>query len=162
MSLEWGDSTRMASHCNLTGWKDLKQKITDMAGNSHQRVAWLSDCAADGSSNGRSITADAVEGGFLLLLLLSISTISERNISACSVSLVNQAYHQVRKQGNPSLYNSRPTDRLHCLHSVAEHRQCKMYRMISPQLMTNFSLSNWNWNTYLLNIWTLCALVMHY
>ncbi len=60
-SVERGDSARMASHCNLTEWKDLKEKITDMAGNSHQRAPWLSDCAADVSSDGRSITADTAE-----------------------------------------------------------------------------------------------------
>lgn len=63
MSLERRSGTRMASHCNLTGWKDLKYKITDMAGNSHQRVPWLSDCAADVSCDGRSITADTMGGG---------------------------------------------------------------------------------------------------
>lgn len=63
MSLDRDDSACMASHCNLTAWKDLKEKITDMAGNSHQWAPWLSDCAEDVSFDGRSITADAAEGG---------------------------------------------------------------------------------------------------
>lgn len=53
----------MAGPCNLTEWKDLKQKITDMAGKSHQRVARVSDCGTDVSFDGRSITANATEGG---------------------------------------------------------------------------------------------------
>lgn len=58
-------------------------------------------------------------------LLLYISTISsssssceEFSIVVCSVSLVSQAHHQVRKQGNPSLYME--IQCLYCVQSVPE------------------------------------------
>lgn len=56
-----GMSACLAGPCNLTEWKDLKQKI--MAGKSHQWVAWVSDCGTDVTFIGRSITAYAAGGG---------------------------------------------------------------------------------------------------
>lgn len=37
----------LAGHRNTAGWKDVKEEITDTAGNSHQCVLRLPNCAAD-------------------------------------------------------------------------------------------------------------------
>lgn len=114
-----GDGSCLAGHRNTAGWKDVKEEITDTAGNSHQCVLRLPNCAADVLRWGNpSLLEQQREAS----LFLSISTVlhppprspplppyslpEEWVSSACSVSLASRANLKVRKQRNASLYRS--------------------------------------------------------
>lgn len=98
--------------CNLTEWKDLKQKITDMAGKSHQRVArgvglwnrcklrWqiYHSIPSSSSSRGRQCYIPPTSSSSPYIFTISTSPFVEYSVTVCSVSLVSQAHHQVESK----------------------------------------------------------------